>query len=157
MLVLVDGHNLIANMDTIQLDDEDDEDQLILYLRRYQARTSREVMVFFDAGSSFGLAQTKRSGGLTVRFAPSGTPADDLIINHLYSAKHPQQILVVTSDRAIQRVARSVKAKVMSAARFVSELTPPVGIQAQDTTEVELSEEEVEAWLKIFQQERRYH
>ena len=41
MPVLIDGHNLIAKLPGIHLDDPDDEERLVERLRRYQARTGK--------------------------------------------------------------------------------------------------------------------
>lgn len=153
MLVLIDGHNLISKMPDISLDEANDEDKLILKLRQYRARTGRVVTVIFDAGSAFHLASKQTKGGLTVRYAPQGTTADTLIIKRLYHARNPQQILVVTSDRAIQRVAKQVKARVISASAFAQVLTsPPDHASDDDEDDRQLSEAEIQAWLAIFNQ-----
>jgi len=152
MLVLIDGHNLIAKMPNICLDEADDEEKLILSLRRYRARTGREVTVFFDAGLSFNLANKRTYGGLTVHYAPQGTPADNLIVRQLYRIKNPQQTLVVSSDRAIQRAARRVGAEIISSADFALVLTPAEDDEPDSEDDVALSEDEVEAWLRLFNQ-----
>jgi predicted RNA-binding protein with PIN domain len=88
---------------------------------------------------------------LTVQYAPHGRTADQIIINRLYLAANPKQILVVSSDRAIQRVAREVGARIMTAAEFATKLAAPAPAPTDEAVEdVALSPEEVEAWLKLF-------
>jgi predicted RNA-binding protein with PIN domain len=153
MLVLIDGHNLIARLPDIQLDDADDEEQLLLKIRRYQARKKQRVTVVFDAGLGYKPGSKHRQGRLTVEYAPSGRTADQIIINRLRNASSPKQILVVTSDRAIQRVAKDVGASIISSDQFAAELTLPVAKPDEEAgQDVALSPEEVEAWLKLFNQ-----
>lgn len=155
MITLIDGHNLIAKMPDIRLDEADDEEKLVAKLRRYRAHSNRRVMVFFDAGISYQVAKNRSQGGLTIRFAPQGTTADEMIIKHLYGAKNSRQITVVTSDRDIQRVAKDVGANVMSSVEFARTLTsitdyvPPLSVTDFDETPT-ISAAEVDEWLAIF-------
>jgi len=151
MLILVDGHNLIAALPDISLAEADDEEKLILKLRRYRARTGRQIAVFFDAGAAFQTAKKKSQGGLKIRYAPHNSTADRLIINRLKKIRNPAEVLVVTSDRAIQQAARRAKVRVMSSAEFVQELDI-LSVTISETQEITLSEEEVEEWLTLFNQ-----
>ncbi len=159
MMVLIDGHNLIGKMSDIKLDDADDEEKLILKLRQYRARTGRKVIVIFDPGYGFQLASKQTKGGFIVQYASQGQSADQLIINRLYKASQPQQVLVVTSDRAIQHVAKQVKAKVIPSSDFASELTflatnhtnnDDDGGGDDDDDDINLSEDEINEWLTLF-------
>ena len=47
MPLLIDGHNLIAKLPSISLDDPHDETQLVELLRRYRARTGKRIQVIF--------------------------------------------------------------------------------------------------------------
>lgn len=150
MLVLIDGHNLIAKLSDIQLDEADDEERLILKLRQYRARTGRRVVVIFDPGSDYKLASKKTQGGVTIQYAPYGKSADQLIMKRLYKAKNPGQIMVVTSDRAIQRAAQQVRARVVSSTDFAAELNKPPANGQNEDVDVKLSEREIEEWLTLF-------
>jgi len=151
MLVLVDGHNLIAQLADIQLDEADDEEKLVLKLGQYCARTGRKVVVIFDPGLSYKPANKSTRGRVTVQYAPHGKSADQLIMKRLYKAKNPQQIMVVTSDRAIQQEARQVRAKVISSSDFAAELNRPPESHHSEV-EIQLSEREIEDWLALFTQ-----
>ena len=149
MLVLIDGHNLIAKLPDINLNEADDEEKLLLKLRQYRARTGRKIRVVFDPGSSFNLASKRSKGGITVQYAPYGKTADEVIIKRLHKARNPKQILVVTSDRAIERVARGVQARILSSTDFAQALNAPP-VSETEETDVALSKEEVNEWLAIF-------
>ncbi len=149
--MIIDGHNLIGSLPDIQLDDANDEDKLILKLKQYHARTGRRMTVVFDPGGSYKPAKKQTRGGITVQYAPYGKTADQVIIRRLRKTKNPQQLLVVTSDRAIQRVAHQARAAIMSSADFAAQLMAPLPSSVDDS-EITLSEEEIDEWLSLFNQ-----
>ncbi len=150
MFVLIDGHNLIGKLPDISLSDADDEQQLVEKIMRYRARTGRRVTIVFDSGGAYKPSATKRRGGLTVRYAPHGITADSLIIKQLRRERNPKEVLVITSDRAIQRAATQMGAQIMSSQAFadvLADLHSPAATVADD---VHLSDEEIDDWLSLF-------
>lgn len=151
MAVLIDGHNLIGKIPGLRLDDPDDEGKLLVRLRAYRARTGKRLTVYFDPGVSYQSPARKSGGGIAIRQAGSGQRADDLIIRDLRRHHNPRELTVVTSDRAIQEVARQHNAQVVDAATFAGELSRPP--QKEDTFEAPpLPENEIQEWLAIFGQ-----
>jgi hypothetical protein len=67
MPYLIDGHNLIASIPGIDLEDPDDEIHLIVKLRTVCARTGKEIVVDFDRRAP-GSESLSSTGELTVRF-----------------------------------------------------------------------------------------
>jgi hypothetical protein len=151
MLVLIDGHNLIAKIPDISLNEADDEEKLILKIRQYRAKTGRRVHLIFDSGGEYKPASKQTRGGITIQYAPHGKTADELIVSCLQKSKHPQQILVVTSDRRVQSKAKQVRAKVISSTDFAAEL-PPSFETTTGVANIKLSEDEIEEWLNLFNQ-----
>ena len=148
---LIDGHNVIGQMPDIGLDDPDDEQKLLWRLRRYRARTGRRIVVVFDPGGAYHPAARRSKGGITVQYAPAGSTADRVIKARLRRAKNPRQIVVVSSDRAVQQAARSVGARVVEATAFAAELAaPPVAPEPDAEPERRLSEAEIAEWLRLF-------
>lgn len=159
MFVLIDGHNLIGKMPNISLSDFDDEEKLIYYVRRYQARINQNVIIFFDSGQNYNIGRKQTIGKITVIYAPVDKTADELIVNRLRKAKNPRQFLVVSSDRLIQREAKWAGAKVISSTKFAAQLnslnTPLVDEGEVDLkADVNLSAEEVNEWLNFFNQQQ---
>jgi uncharacterized protein len=156
---LIDGHNLIGHMPTLQLDDPDDEAKLVQYLQSYQSRTGQRITVIFDAGSSYRLAATKKAGGVTVQFAPSGQTADQIISQRVRRIKNPQEFIVVSSDRAVQQAAQQARVRVVTAQEFAGQLlrgSPAVADDDQGSqTEVKLSADEIDEWLKVFKKHKK--
>lgn len=153
---LIDGHNLIGQMQNISLSDPHDEDKLLEYLRRFRARTGHKLTVVFDAGAGYQMAKKKQQGGITIEFAPHGLPADRIIIRRLNRVKNPQEVMVVSSDRAIQQAARQAQVRVLSAEEFARQLVEPTSGPGEEEegarADVHLSAEEIEDWLALFDQ-----
>lgn len=153
---LVDGHNLIGQMPNLHLDDRDDEEKLLEQLRRYRARTGHRLTVVFDPGQGYRPGQTKKQGGLTIQFAPSGKTADQIIIRRLRRIRDPQAVTVVSSDRAVQRVARQMRVRVLDSREFAGQLFANKSISpdqdAGSRADVCLAPDEVDEWLNIFNQ-----
>jgi len=152
MHVLIDGHNLIGKLSDISLADRDDETKLLRRIQRYRARTGRRVTVFFDGGAVYKPGSTRKIGGITIRYAPHGVTADALIIKQLRRERNPKEVLVVTSDREIQRAAKDVRAKIVSSAEFADILADLLIPPSTANEEPALSPEEVDDWLSIFGQ-----
>jgi len=151
MAILIDGHNLIGKIPGLGLDDPDDEEKLLVRLRAYRARTGKRLVVYFDPGIAYQSPARWSQGGISVRQAGSGRRADELMISDICRHQNPRELTVVTSDRAIQSVARQHDARVIDSASFAMELgRPRVGDDASDTSTSSLSEDEVQEWLAIF-------
>lgn len=153
---LIDGHNLIGHMPGLRLDDPHDEEKLLQHLRRYRARTGHQIRVVFDAGPAYRPAQTKKQGGITVQFAPSGKTADQIIMRHLRNVKNAQAVMVVSSDRAVQQAAHHAGVRILNAGEFARQLlSGGTSLQGHDEgsqADVNLSPDEVDEWLDFFNQ-----
>lgn len=153
---LIDGHNLIGQMPNLRLDDPHDEEKLLGYLRSYRAKTGHSIIVVFDSGSGLGLGGTKKQGGITVQFAPAGKTADQIIANRVRRVKNPQAVIVVSSDRAVQRAAQQAGVRTLNAGEFAQQLhqgsnassEPDAGSKA----DIKLSPDEVDEWFNLFNQ-----
>jgi predicted RNA-binding protein with PIN domain len=151
---LIDGHNLIGQMPNLRLDDPDDEAKLVEYLRGYRARTGHQVTVIFDAGAGYHPVKTKKVGGVAVQFARHDQTADQIIARRVRQIKNPQELIVVTSDRAVQQAASHSGVRVLTARAFAQQLlqgsSPTTADDQGSQIEVKLSDDEIEEWLRIF-------
>jgi len=156
MTVLIDGHNLIGQMPDIHLGDPDDEEQLLRRLRTYQARTGQQLEVYFDPGLTYQSPARRAWPGITVHQAGSGQRADDLIVQAIVQHRNPRQLVIVTSDRAVQQVARHRQARVVDAAGFVTELRQARRRKVRRArrpaagSDPILSRQELQDWLTLF-------
>jgi predicted RNA-binding protein with PIN domain len=154
---LIDGHNLIGRMPDLRLDDPNDEEKLLGYLRRYRARTGHILTVVFDAGQGYHSPKTQKRGGITVQFVSPGQTADQALIRRIRKVKNPQAVIVVTSDRAVEQVARQAGLRVTSSQEFAQQLLPldsPLESDEEKRANIKLSSDEVDEWLALFNQRK---
>jgi predicted RNA-binding protein with PIN domain len=154
---LIDGHNLIGQMPDLQLDDPDDEEKLLAYLRRYRARTGHTLTVVFDAGQSYQPAKTQKRGGITLQFVSQGQTADQVLIRRARRVKNPQAVTVVTSDRAVQQAAQQAGLRVVTSAAFAQqllELSSLSNTEEDSRANIRLTPDEVDEWLALFNQRK---
>lgn len=159
MPILIDGHNLIAQIPGMSLSDENDEAELVMLLRRYTtAKRGRQITVVFDHGV-YGHPQRLNGYGITCAFAHSPQDADMQLIRRLRGLKRPRDWTLVSSDRAVARVAEDLGVRVIRSQEFARALLAPgKPQQAADPGEkhdVRLSEAEIEEWMRIFKERKR--
>jgi uncharacterized protein len=155
MHLLVDGHNLIGQLPDISLADADDEARLVLLLRGYAARKrGRQVLVVFDRGV-YGHPQQLNGYSVSCHFAKSPQDADTQLIRRIRALKRPGEWALVSSDRAVARVAEECKVRVIGAREFAARLLAPAASPSdrrEEKPDVRLSEAEIAEWLEIFGQ-----
>jgi len=151
---LIDGHNLIGQMPNLRLDDPNDEEKLLGYLRRFRARTGHRLTVIFDAGHLYQYGFKQSQGGISIQFVPSGQIADQALVRRIRRVRNPQEMIVVTSDQAVAQVAQQVGVRVASAREFARQLLQASPTGEDDRIDVNLSADEVDEWLDIFSQDK---
>lgn len=154
MPLLIDGHNLIGRLPDIHLEDPDDEVRLISRLQAYAGRTGKRVTVVFDRGLPGGRSRNLSGGRVEVIFAATGHTADGVIRERLRRSQNPRGLTVVTSDRAVIAAAKAQGTRVIRSEDFADRLKAPSAPRTSVKEEAHLSEEDVEAWLRIFGAER---
>jgi predicted RNA-binding protein with PIN domain len=155
MHYLIDGHNLIAAVPDISLEDPDDEVKLILLLKSWAvARHKREVTVIFDGGLPGGYQQRLSTSRINVIFASAGQTADTLLTRRIKKVPNPPEYTLVSSDRAVQGAAAARKMAVLSSEAFVELLVKkeerPLQPKVEESDNPALSSEEVAEWLELF-------
>ena len=153
--LLIDGHNLIAQVPGLSLADPDDEQKLIVLLRKYAARRGARVLVVFDSGTAAhvgGKSNDLSGGGVTSIFAGSHTIADRILMERIRELKKPGEWIVVSSDREVRQAASQRKMTVKSSQEFAALLLSPPkdNPPEQAAPEKTLSETEVDEWLRVF-------
>lgn len=165
MHYLIDGHNLIARLEDIHLDDPNDEAKLVLRLRSWTAANKkRRVTVIFDGGLPGGKSTRLSTSRVTVIFASSGQTADDLLIRRIKQLKNPAEFTLISSDREVIATARKCRLPAMLSEEFAGQLpstkrpkTPPAEVAVVGEKSVadgreapQLSEDEINEWLDLF-------
>lgn len=150
MPLLIDGHNLIGRLPTLELQDPDDEEKLVRLLSSYRARTRKGITVVFDPGAGVALPKVRRVGGVEVVFAPHNSSADAVIARRVGASHDPRGLLVITSDQGLAESVARLGARVQPAETFALELSQ-VPEPAPEWKDTPLSPDEVEAWLDLFE------
>jgi predicted RNA-binding protein with PIN domain len=149
MPYLIDGHNLIPKLG-LRLDSPDDELELIEILQEFSRLSRRESEVYFD-GAPVGQAGTKKFGMVTAHFVRLGTTADSAIKARLKKlARAARNWIVISSDHEIQNAASAAHATVTSSEAFAGQLKKLKNTVRKPTGERDLTSEEIDAWLKLF-------
>ena len=155
MTIIIDGHNLIAQLPGISLADPEDEEKLITLLQEYCRIRRKTVEVYFDCAPA-GYSGKEKHGLVRAVFVPSGTTADDAIMTRLKKlGKRAKNMRVVSSDRQVQQAARALHATVISSDEFVAEWQLILAKEPDlDLRNKPLTQAEVEAWEDLFQNKR---
>jgi predicted RNA-binding protein with PIN domain len=154
MPLLIDGHNLIARLPDLHLDDPDDEAKLVERLRRHQARTGKRLIVVFDRGLPGGVEPDLSTGNVQVVFAATGRSADALIIERVRRSRDARGLTIVTSDQRIITTVEPLGARVMRSEIFAAKLADELGTSPapDEIDDAVLSQSEVDEWLAVFEE-----
>ena len=154
MSYLIDGHNLIPNIRGMSLRDLDDEIALIEVLQNFSRKSRKKVEVFFDKAPERE-ARVQNFGTVRVHFVRKSITADEAIIKRLYTMqKRAKNWTVVTSDRQIAAVVKSVHAKLLSSQEFAVQLREVLeAAEELNRQDKVLGESEVAEWLRLFGEE----
>jgi len=152
MPYLIDGHNLIAALPDIRLDDPDDEAKLVIKLKGFVARKRTKCVVIFDGGLPGG-ASPLSSRSVTVIFASAQhSDADALLKRRMRNIRDVSGWTVVSSDREVADYARGRRLRQLSAQEFMRELQRPASSpNADDQAEKPLpSQADVDEFMGLF-------
>lgn len=154
MSYLIDGHNLIPKIPGLTLKDPDDEQKLIELLQEFTRQHRKKIDVYFDQAPP-GFAGTRRYGMVIAHFVAQDITADQAIENRLVQLKHKAaNYIVVSSDRRVTVAARSYRAQVITSENFAQLILQSREQSQNDELEKpvpELSQSEINEWLKLFQ------
>jgi predicted RNA-binding protein with PIN domain len=156
MPYMIDGHNLIACLPGINLHDPDDEARLIELLVVFCSKASKRATVYFDRGA-WGNQDPVLVGSVTARFVKAPHTADQAIASHLgHLGGEAKNWTVVSSDRDIQRAARSHGSRILDCHEFVQLLYPESPhVEIPEKPSEPSSQEEIAFWEKLFQRKRQ--
>ena len=157
-IYLIDGHNLIGTglIPGIHLEQEDDEAQLVAWLRARKSYIPGKVVVVFDGGIPGGTSLQLSGGGVTAVFAAQKrTDADTVIRNRARSSKTPKSVIVVTNDAGLRQKLTSTDVALMTARAFVSLIEENQDKQAlarakSQKEKPHLSGRELDEWMDLF-------
>ena len=117
--IIIDGYNLIGNLDGLRGNLESKRRRLIQQLALYYARKGHPVTVVFDGWHSGWLHEVEeRIDGITVIYSQQGEKADAVIVR--LARKSGNGCVVVTSDREVRNAVERFGAAAIYAGEFNS-------------------------------------
>jgi predicted RNA-binding protein with PIN domain len=168
-MFLIDGHNLIGQLQDLSLDDPQDEAKLTMAVKRYCMRATTKATIIFDNGLPGGISKQLSNSSVTVIFAPPGVQADALLMRRAREMGNLNGIILVTTDRRITRLAFAYGMETMASEEFALLLGfRPVEIEPEQPTQKRririvfekdpnprVTMDEIAYWLPIFK--RKLH
>lgn len=155
MPYLIDGHNLIACLPDISLDDPNDEALLVNKLRSFVAGGGKKCTVVFDGGVPGGQS-TMSNNAVKVTFAAAEHSNADVVIKRRIR-RTPDSTFwtVVTSDRDVLNFAKRHRMKCMRSAdfaRFLRSNKSDGGDCGDLGEEIDprIPDDELDDWLNMF-------
>lgn len=149
MQYYIDGYNLLfkASWTHLATNLEKMREELLVDLNEKARFLNLQFVIVFDAPQQTDEMRRSHFQALEIIFSSYGQTADDLLIEMLEHHKTPQNVILVTSDKSLQRKAKAVKAQVQTIDEFLKtvqkkwlkkkkkqkeEKTPPLKTALQD-------------------------
>jgi predicted RNA-binding protein with PIN domain len=161
MSIIIDGYNYIGRSRELQLSDPEAKDKLIYLLGQYCAKVHKQLTIVFDGNYFVDQANRKRKyGRVTVIYTSPIYTADELIKKLVkeQEPKHRKALLVVSSDGEILDFAQSHGASIAKSEEFERTVTQAFVTEADDDrANIRMTSEEVQEWLKVFEEKQPEH
>jgi len=165
--LLVDGHNLIGQLQDLSLTDPHDEAKLTMAIKSYCMRSHAKATVIFDNGMPGGFSRELSNSNVQVYFAPPRTKADAILMQRAKEMMNLKEFIMVSSDRQIVRLCHAYGIETMQSEEFALMLgfrpveveepaegdAPPrrrVAIVYEKDPNPVVTLEEIGYWLPIF-------
>jgi len=154
MPYLIDGNNLLGSWGGPAVPGDGRAEVLRRVAGFCRAKGARAVLVFDGAPFRPDLGG-QELGAVSLRFPAAGEDADSLIRALVDAAKHPGELVVVTSDKPLYSYARTRGAQVLRAHEWnaLARDAKPRTRRRAPAGEKPERETDVEGWLKRFSRE----
>lgn len=165
MRILIDGYNLLFQSQLVGRGRgpgwlQRARDRLIKHLHSHIAKDllARTTIVFDASQTGDASKDVLSSHGVSILFAREHPEADDLLEELIRQHSSPKNLTVVSSDQRIRRCANGRRARSIDSEAFLDSLEKqefqlPKSATRQDNLSdepLELSEEQIEYWLREF-------
>ncbi|MGE5277014.1 MAG: NYN domain-containing protein [Acidobacteriota bacterium] len=145
MPYFLDGNNLIGLARETSRPRPEDRSALISELCERLRRTRARVVLFFDGPAPPGASAL---GSLFIRFS-GGVSADEAILREIRRSQAPGEIVLVTRDRGLSRLAREAGARTLAPEEFWKRFGASSGRDGAPAQTVD-----VEEWMRYFEDEK---
>lgn len=155
MPYIIDGNNLIGSSPDISMEDPESRSKLIYIVRKFHENKKNNITLVFDGVPANGVRKEDICSKFCVLYPPDGSTADEEIKRILNGYHYFKDVTLVTSDRDLKSYAKKKGAKTVNSIEFYFELKRisrhhGKKEEKQKRIEAELSDREVDHWMKIF-------
>lgn len=156
MPYIIDGNNLLGCAQDICPEEPESREKLIELVGQYQTRKNCSITLVFDGHPSGGVRVQELSPKYTVLYPHVGNSADHEIKEIMEGLHYFRDVTLVTSDGELRRLARQNGARLMNSQEFyfLMKRTARANgklFEKHKRMDAELSEKEVNSWLKVFE------
>lgn len=156
---LIDGYNLIHALGLVHKqiaphELETARRRLLDFLHERLAPVAETITVVFDAKRKPGHMPSEfTEGKILIRYAGRNEEADDVIEALIAGERVPQRLVVVSGDRRLRDAAVRRRARSWGCQELLDHLErrPSVANEASAALPAQLSQEEVQEWLREFE------
>ncbi len=155
-VLIVDGYNYILRLKSVPRDNDkalwQAREEFIRQMSAYRAGKKLLVIIVFDGQDDNGLARSSVAGGVRVQFSSAPHKADPHIIKLIEKSASPRNITLVTSDRALASLARSMGCTIWDTGVLFNKLArDDMPQEFQQKYNANLGQNDIESWLDLFQ------
>lgn len=161
---IIDGYNLLKSPAfniPLNLDLEDQRNHLIRLIKSYAKFERCQIIIVFDNSLLFkGSKKISAGGEVQIQFTKPSMEADELIKIMIRKADDPGNLVVVSSDKAIQYAAKDHGSSVLSSEDYWRLLDRKMNAQQSTPGNIpeqkyqpNLGDKELEYWKRLFGQE----
>lgn len=161
MSIIVDGYNYIGHSRELDLSEPAAKDKIIYLMGQYCRRVHKSLTIVFDGNYFVDLANRKRRyGRVTVLYTSPIYTADEMIKKMIrkQEPKRRKALLVVSSDDEILQYTKSYGVSAVRSEDFENTIYQVLASDLEiDRTHVHVSSQEIQEWLKIFEEAHSKH
>ena len=152
MPYLIDGHNLIACLPDIRLDDPNDEAKLVNKLRSFVAGRGRKCSVVFDGGIPGGQSAMSNNAVKVTFAAAEHSNADAIIKRRIQRTRDARYWTVVTSDHDVLNFARGRGVTTLTSVEFARLMRSDDedGHDLGEEIDPKIPDDDLDHWLREF-------
>ena len=121
MHYIIDGYNILFNLDFYKETFEEKKDFMIfLFLEKFGKAKFQTTIVFDNKNKIHKDFPTKKNfNNLNIIYSPSNLTADEYILEILSSKKNKKNIILITSDKALSAMAKQFGCKTQTTEEFL--------------------------------------
>ena len=150
MAYIIDGNNVMGQTPGWHRDKSKSRRGLLERLARLARAKKARVTVVFDGGPDKGAPDGSAFHGVKVLYAERGSDADARIERLVETAADPRGLTVVTSDRHLAFVVRSLGASVVRSGEFRRQIERIAELRPKTEDGEQLEAGDLSGWLRYF-------